>query len=234
MRRAATAGAVAGLLVAAGAGPVVAATDAAPSASPSSSASSASSAVPDPDAMAAAEQALAADLERVASTEITDTMRAGTVIDLDAADATVDLRADDATFPLRPEDSTTVLEQQREEKDDTVVTLTSDLLFDFGKATLTPEAKAAVAELAAEIPQDATVRVDGYTDSIGTDARNLKLSKQRADAVADVLAAERSDLTLKVKGHGETDPVAQNEIDGDDNPAGRALNRRVEVTYPTA
>lgn len=165
------------------------------------------------------------DRVRIDAAQITDAMR---------ADATSDLLADDATFALDAADATTTLETKQEKKDDTVVTLTSDLLFDFGKATLTPEAEKAVAELAGDIPQDATVRVDGYTDSIGTDAKNLRLSKQRANAVADVLASERPDLTLKVKGHGEADPVADNEVGGEDNPAGRALNRRVEVTYPTA
>ena len=202
-------------------GPAGAATD--PSASPSPSSSAASSA--DPELMQQAREALAEQDATIGGAEITDAMR---------TDATLDLRADDATFVLDPADSTTTLEKKAEKKDDTVVTLTSDLLFDFGEATLTQEAEKAVAELAADVPQDATVRVDGYTDSIGTDARNLTLSKQRADAVADVLAAERPDLTLKVKGHGEADPVADNEVGGEDNPAGRALNRRVEVTYPTA
>ncbi|MFI2103808.1 OmpA family protein [Isoptericola sp. NPDC019693] len=194
-----------------------------PSTSPSPSSSAAPSA--DPELMQQAQAALAEQDAKVERATITDEMR---------ADSTVALRADDSTFVLDPADSTTTLEKKAEEKDDTVVTLTSDLLFDFGKAALTPEAEKAVAELAGDIPQDATVRVDGHTDSIGTDAKNLRLSKQRANAVADVLGAERPDLTLKVKGHGEANPVADNEVGGEDNPAGRALNRRVEVTYPTA
>ncbi len=220
-RRGVVVAALAALLGAGAVGPAAAATD--PSASPSPSSSAASSA--DPELMRQAREALAEQDAAIEAVEVIDTMR---------TDATLDLRADDATFVLDPADSTTTLEKKAEKKDDTVVTLTSDLLFDFGKATLTPEAEQAVADLAADIPQDATVRVDGYTDSIGTDAKNLRLSKQRANAVADVLASERPDLTLKVKGHGEADPVAENEVDGEDNPAGRALNRRVEVTYPTA
>ena len=181
----------------------------------------------DPHAEAVAEMTEELDAERAELEAVTTT-------DAMRADATFDLRADDASFPLDAEDPTTTLEQKQEEKDDTVVTLTSDLLFDFGEASLTPEAEKAVAELAGEVPQDATVRVDGYTDSVGDEAFNQELSEERADAVADVLGAERSDLTLRVKGHGETDPVAENEVDGEDNPAGRALNRRVEVTYPTS
>ncbi|MEL7975622.1 OmpA family protein [Isoptericola sp. F-RaC21] len=209
-------------LAAAGTTPALAATDPAPSSSQPGATGGAAAA--DPELMREAAEALAEDSTRVEAADVSAEM---------AADATFDLRTDDSTFPLRPDDSTTTLESKQEKKDDTVVTLTSDLLFDFGKATLTPEAKKAVAELAGDVPQDATVRVDGYTDSIGTDAKNLKLSKQRANAVADVLGSERPDLTLKVKGHGEADPVAENEVGGEDNPAGRALNRRVEVTYPT-
>lgn len=179
----------------------------------------------DPELMTTAHEALAEQDAVLEAAEPTDAMR---------TDATFALRPDDATFVLDPADSTVTLEKKAETEDDTVVTLTSDLLFEFGKADLTPEAEKAVAELAGDVPQDATVRVDGYTDSIGTDAKNLKLSKQRANAVADVLGTERPDLTLKVKGHGEADPVADNEVGGEDNPAGRALNRRVEVTYPTA
>ena len=217
--------AVAALVVVLGtgvAGPAAAATD--PSAVPTV----------DPELMQEAGEALADQDAKVEGTAITAAMRAAAVVDLRPDDATHDLRADDSTFVLDPADSTTALEKKAEKKDDTVVTLTSDLLFDFGKAELTPEAAKAVAELAGDVPQDATVRVDGYTDSIGTDAKNLRLSKQRANAVADVLGAERPDLTLKVEGHGEADPVADNEVDGEDNPAGRALNRRVEVTYPTS
>ncbi|MEU2200809.1 OmpA family protein [Isoptericola sp. NPDC019482] len=215
--RGAAVAALAVLLAAVAAGPAGAET------SPSASSDTTTSA--DPELMMAAHEALAEQDAKVEAAELTDAMR---------ADSTLDLRAPDSTFDLRPDDSTTVLEKTQEKEDDTVVTLTSDLLFDFGKAELTPEAEKAVADLAADIPQDATVRVDGYTDSIGTDARNLKLSEQRANAVADVLEAERPDLALKVKGHGEADPVADNEVNGEDNPAGRALNRRVEVTYPTA
>ncbi|MGF0115879.1 OmpA family protein [Promicromonospora sp. Marseille-Q5078] len=178
----------------------------------------------DPERVREAQEALGEEQARVEGADVTAAM---------AADATFDLRAADGTFPLRPEDSTVVLERQREEKDDTVVTLTSDLLFEFGEAALTPAAEEAVAALAADVPQDATVHVDGYTDSVGSDAFNRRLSRQRAAAVADVLGGERPDLTLKVEGHGEADPVAENEVSGEDNPAGRALNRRVEVTYPT-
>ena len=69
----------------------------------------------------------------------------------------------------------------------------------------------------------------GHTDSIGDDASNLTLSQQRAQAVADAISAARSDLRLTVVGKGESDPVEPNEQGGEDNPEGRAKNRRVTV-----
>ncbi|WP_402372328.1 OmpA family protein [Isoptericola rhizosphaerae] len=197
-------------------------------------AGTAGAATPDPALVEDAAEELAADRARLEQAEITDAMRAAAVVDLAADDATHDLRADDSTFPLRPDDATTTLESTLEEEGDTVTTLTSDLLFEFGSAELTGPARAAVAELAGEIPDGAEVGVDGHTDSIGSSKDNDKLSEQRAKAVAAVLRDERDDLSLTVRGHGEDDPVAKNEVGGDDNPAGRALNRRVEVTYATS
>ncbi len=176
-------------------------------------------------AVTAMEEAVAAQSADAESATVTDDMR---------RDATIDLRPDVATFVLRPQDATTELERTQEKEDDTVVTLTSDLLFEFGSADLTPAARTAVAELADDVPQDATVHVDGHTDSVGGQKLNLRLSTERAEAVAQVLGDARPDLDLEVEGHGEDDPVAENEVGGEDNPAGRALNRRVEVTYPAS
>lgn len=110
-----------------------------------------------------------------------------------------------------------------------VTTLTSDLLFAFDSAELAPGAAAAIADLAAALPQGAAVSVDGHTDGLGGDAVNVPLSQARAQAVADALAAARPDLALTVTGHGSSQPVAQEQVDGRDDPSGRALNRRVEV-----
>lgn len=112
---------------------------------------------------------------------------------------------------------------------DGVTTLTSDLLFAFDSAELSPQAVAAVGEVAAGLPQGAAVAVDGHTDGLGGDAVNVPLSQARAQAVADALAAARPDLVLTVTGHGSAQPVAAETVDGRDDPAGRALNRRVEV-----
>lgn len=118
-----------------------------------------------------------------------------------------------------------------ESGDETVVSLQTDVLFRFGEASLTATAKDAVADAVADLPDDAEVEVVGHTDSIGSEADNTKLSKQRARAVADVIESERDDLTLEVSGKGESDPVEPNERGGEDNPEGREKNRRVELRY---
>ncbi|QNF94234.1 OmpA family protein [Janibacter sp. YB324] len=113
----------------------------------------------------------------------------------------------------------------------TVVTLDTDVLFEFAEAELGESAQEAVAEAVADVPDGAKVTVVGHTDSVGSDAANLKLSKERAQAVADVIEDERDDLELDVSGKGEKDPVADNDKGGEDNPEGREKNRRVEIRY---
>ena len=73
----------------------------------------------------------------------------------------------------------------------------------------------------------------GHTDSRGSDEYNDRLSQQRADAVKEFLEDRYPNLRGRVHavGRGEREPVAPNEIDGRDNPAGRALNRRVEIEF---
>ena len=120
----------------------------------------------------------------------------------------------------------------------TSVALRSDILFAFGKATLTARAKTLIAAAAKEITDGGNpaqpINVVGHTDAIGTDADNQKLSEKRAQAVETQLrAALGAGWQFTVSGKGETQPVAENtNPDGSDNPAGRARNRRVEITYP--
>lgn len=173
---------------------------------------------------------LVAEVERELADE-RETILAETVTGAMRDDAVVPLVPDDPTFPLAAEDATRPLESTSEEDGETVVTLTSDLLFAFDSAELSDAAAGALAEIVAEIPQDADVAVDGHTDAMGTDERNDVLSRERAESVAAVLRAERPDLTLTVTGHGSSDPVAENSSGGQDDPAGRAQNRRVELTY---
>ncbi|MDO5696547.1 MAG: OmpA family protein [Dermatophilus congolensis] len=110
-----------------------------------------------------------------------------------------------------------------------VVDLATDLLFEFGKADVRPAANAKLTQLLKPIPQRAKVSVHGHTDSIGTDADNLALSKARAEAVAAIIRTARPDLVLDVQGFGETKPLAAEG--GTDDTDVRAKNRRVEIRY---
>ena len=99
--------------------------------------------------------------------------------------------------------------------------------FEFNKSNLTAGGKSKVAEAARVLKDNPSVKVsvDGYTDSIGSDAYNLRLSERRAQTVADNLVAGGiSKSRLHVQGFGKTHPIADNKTKG-----GRALNRRVEI-----
>jgi len=165
------------------------------------------------------------DLERLHSAVISSTMLTDAVIDLGGE------RATSSVFDLSTDGTVTGLEKTEKSDGKAVVTLTSDLLFEFGKAALTPTSTAAIPDVARGIAQGAAVAVDGYTDSLGGDGINIPLSQQRAQAVAAALTATRPDLILTVAGHGSANEVAPNEVDGGDNPVGRAQNRRVVLTY---
>ena len=113
----------------------------------------------------------------------------------------------------------------------TVVTLDTDILFDFASADLSSTAAARIGDVVAPVPSAALIKVVGHTDSIGDDAFNLDLSLRRAQAVAAAVATNRPDLVLDVQGRGEAEPVVPNTIGGEDDPSGREQNRRVELRY---
>lgn len=82
------------------------------------------------------------------------------------------------------------LESTEVSGDSTVVTLDTDILFDFDSAELSDAAKKKVADLVKDLPTDSEITVDGHTDSKGEDDYNEKLSEDRAEAVAEVLTSE--------------------------------------------
>lgn len=124
-----------------------------------------------------------------------------------------------------------------EAPEETSITLAADVLFEYNQADLTPAADERLAILADQLDElgPREVTIGGHTDSDGEDAANQDLSVRRAEAVRAALAAELGDeFTFRVDGFGESQPVAPNaNEDGSDNPDGRALNRRVEITFPT-
>ena len=100
--------------------------------------------------------------------------------------------------------------------------------FDFDQAVLRAEDRqrldAAVAELKT-LPDDATIQVTGYTDSVGSEEYNRDLSMRRAQAAKDYLVSNGvAENRIVLSGMGESNPIASN-----DTAEGRAQNRRVEV-----
>jgi outer membrane protein OmpA-like peptidoglycan-associated protein len=107
-----------------------------------------------------------------------------------------------------------------------VLTL-GDVLFDTGRAELNPGAGRKLDQLAQFLGEhkDRRVQIDGFTDSVGTDAYNEQLSQRRADAVKSALITRGIDPSrISTEGYGKAFPVANNTDSG-----GRQLNRRVEV-----
>lgn len=107
-----------------------------------------------------------------------------------------------------------------------VLTL-GDVLFDTGRAELNPGAGRKLDQLAQFLNEhkDRLVQIDGFTDSVGTDAYNEDLSRRRADAVKSALLSRGVDSArIGTVGYGKAYPVATNNESG-----GRQLNRRVEV-----
>jgi outer membrane protein OmpA-like peptidoglycan-associated protein len=107
-----------------------------------------------------------------------------------------------------------------------VLTL-GDVLFDTGKAELNSGASRKLDQLAQFLSEhpDRRVQIDGFTDSIGSDAYNQELSRRRADSVKAALLSRGIDASrIGTEGYGKAFPVANNTDSG-----GRQLNRRVEV-----
>jgi len=113
----------------------------------------------------------------------------------------------------------------------------TDTLFAFDKSDLTPAAQVTLTKLGGLIKKYGThpATVEGHTDGKGTDQYNQGLSERRAQSVKTWLVAHSyiAEQTPAI-GYGKKKPVAPNtHPDGSDNPAGRQLNRRVEVEIDT-
>ena len=103
----------------------------------------------------------------------------------------------------------------------------SDVLFDTGKYTLKPGTQVSLAKVATilQLYPGLKVQVEGYTDSVGGDEYNQKLSENRANAVHDFLIQNGVPSTnVSAAGYGKNKPVADNST-----PQGRAQNRRVNL-----
>jgi outer membrane protein OmpA-like peptidoglycan-associated protein len=103
----------------------------------------------------------------------------------------------------------------------------SDVSFDVGRADIKRNFAPVLDRFADTLKSNPAtqVRVVGYTDSTGSDAVNNPLSVNRAESVREYLGARGVPTSrVAIDGHGERDPIADNNTE-----AGRAKNRRVEI-----
>jgi outer membrane protein OmpA-like peptidoglycan-associated protein len=103
----------------------------------------------------------------------------------------------------------------------------SDVLFDTGKYTLKPATQISLAKVAGILQAypGLKVQVEGYTDSVGSDELNQKLSENRASTVKDFLVSQGvPPSNISSVGFGKNKPVADNST-----ASGRAENRRVNM-----
>jgi len=108
-----------------------------------------------------------------------------------------------------------------------LINLPDGVTFDVDSATLKPQFRATLDQIAQSLQTypNSLIDVYGHTDSTGSDQYNQALSERRARTVADYLAMRGlSAARIRSQGYGETMPVASN-----DTVEGRARNRRVEI-----
>ena len=104
--------------------------------------------------------------------------------------------------------------------------------FEFNSSDLTAPARRTLDEVEAALASQPELRVEiqGYTDSTGSAAYNVRLSQRRAEAVQAYLVSKGvGSSNLTAKGYGEADPIASNKT-----TEGRALNRRVQFQVNNA
>lgn len=119
----------------------------------------------------------------------------------------------------------TGIEVARTEDNRLKLNVPSDVSFDTGRADIKPQMRTVLDEVGRNLDAGVRLTVVGHTDSTGSDAINDPLSRERAMAVRDYLAARGvSSSRIGVSGRGSHEPVASN-----DTEAGRAANRRVEI-----
>ncbi|EPC00707.1 cell envelope biogenesis protein OmpA [Litchfieldella anticariensis FP35 = DSM 16096] len=112
--------------------------------------------------------------------------------------------------------------------DDIILNMPSSVTFGFDSSELTPSARSALNDVSGVLLEypETRVNIAGHTDSTGSAEYNQRLSERRAQSVGNYLAQQGvQQYRLSMSGYGFTQPVASN-----DTEAGRAQNRRVEIT----
>ena len=114
--------------------------------------------------------------------------------------------------------------------DGIIIGLSADVLFDSGSSEIKPAADATLAKVArlTQLIRRDSILITGHTDNVGSGPSNQRLSRDRAQAVADALKDADAEIGGRavVRGAGERQPVASNATD-----EGRAQNRRVEIVF---
>src|SRR6185503_3865110 len=143
-------------------------------------------------------------------------------------------RAEPAPAPAAPAPEPQALAQPESPRGPVLekVSLSTDVLFDFGKAQLKPEGQQKLDELAGRI-SDANLEAvvaTGHADRIGKDDSNQKLSEARAQAVKDYLQGKVATQNIEVAGKGESEPFTGSACErmGPEQRANRKLVQRLQ------
>ena len=136
------------------------------------------------------------------------------------------IKVDGSGCPLpvnKPDVKVYITQQDKEVVNEAV----RNLEFDFGKATIRSHSDASLDKLAQLlIDKKFHLKLSGYTDNIGSYDANLKLSKDRAEAIKTYVTGKGADASLiQAEGYGKSNPIATNRTE-----AGRQKNRRVEFS----
>jgi OmpA-OmpF porin, OOP family len=102
------------------------------------------------------------------------------------------------------------------------------IYFDTGKSEIKPESDVAISEIATLLKNNNALNlyVVGHTDNVGSFDSNMKLSKDRANAVVKVLTSKHGIAAARLKSHGV---ASLSPIESNDTEEGKAKNRRVEL-----
>lgn len=114
----------------------------------------------------------------------------------------------------------------RREGNNLILSMPELILFDFDKYEVKDGIKPSLSTLARALSEnkDIRIKIDGYTDFIGSEGYNLELSVKRARAIKNYLVSKGAiDNNISIEGYGEQNPNATNATE-----EGRAKNRRVE------
>ncbi|RCV56130.1 OmpA family protein [Marinitenerispora sediminis] len=147
----------------------------------------------------------------------------------------IGLDVDGAVATLDVEGSVEPMEHEEVEGSTTTVVIAADVLFEFDEDALSDDAEASLAGIAERLEgATGTVQVVGHSDGLGADDYNQDLSERRAETVRDALREMlgQDAPEIEASGRGSSEPIAEETGgDGEDLPAGRSQNRRVEIVF---